>query len=150
MQVNSISNFNQISYGKSSRLKKTQTAENRSYADSFRNMTKSPTFDVDIADIDEFTYRTGVEDYHTETMLKSQMTPEEKYQDQIGRLLRKKAEKPASISSKEQADAVKKLITQLQNERECNPSEARHINAQIGRLRGILSRYYKAFAKTIK
>ena len=148
MQVNSISNFNQISYGKSSSPQKIRTAENKSYADSFRKMAQSPTFDFNSHDIDEFEFRSGIEDFQIKTEVKTRNCAFKDWLENSQKATN--SGKEISINTKEQANAVEKLIEQLKTEREFNPSETKYINAQISRLRGILSRYYKAFAKTIK
>ena len=150
MNISPVS-FNQISLGtrkiETTRLE--SSAENQRYSNAFNRMAKSPIFDALSEDIDEYEFRSGLEDYHTETAIR---TRREIYEDMMKKTVaaEEPAKKAAKITTETQANAVRKLIEQLKIEKSSNPSEAFLIGGQIKRLQGYLKSYEKSILKVLK
>ena len=150
MNISPVS-FNQVSLGarKAEITRLASSAENQRYSDAFNRMAKSPIFDALSEDIDEYTFRSGLEDYQTETSIR---TKREIFEDMMKKTVaaEEPAKKAAKITTETQANSIRKLIEQLKTEKSVNPSEAFLIGGQIKRLQGYLKSYEKSLLKALK
>ncbi|MCR4881149.1 MAG: hypothetical protein K6A44_04265 [bacterium] len=140
MKIGAV-NMANISYG--SKTANAATKEKHFLSESFRNMLKSPIFDAEAVDIDEIAYRSGIEDFHSDTMLRTFQNNA----DNAGRAAIS-GESPKAlamqITSGEQARNVEKFIAELNMLKFSNPTEAFNIGGQISRLKRMLDKYYKS------
>ena len=136
MNISAISNS--ISYGQ--RNTRQRTVENQHFADSFRRMSQSPTYEalenIDFQSITERrTRRANDEDFFKKGM----------------KAPAKKSTKIEIIST-EQANGVKKLIEQLETEKALaqSPEDARLIGTQLYRLKKSLGKFAEKTAKAAR
>ncbi len=148
--TNSI-NLSSVTYGSNAVKTLHATKENRHFADSFRNMMKSPVYGDSVIDTDEVAFRSGIEDFQSDTMLRT-------FQNNVDNMDREfakssktsKKAKPARITTPAQAQNVEKFIGELEFLKLSNPQEAFSIGGQISRLKQMLKRYYKSVGHSVK